>query len=463
MALTKVKLIADGVIDVDHLAANHGITTDNIGEGTALYYTDARVSSYLTTNSYATEGYVTTAVSNLVDAAPSTLDTLNELAAALGDDPNFATTVTNSIATKLPLSGGNITGNFSVDTDTLFVDAANNNSKTDAIVLPKGTIAQRPAVSQSGYMRYNTENDNVEFYNGTNWLAFENKYILDVEYLVVAGGGGGDNGYGGGGGAGGYRSSVIGENSGGGASAENTLKITTNTTLTVTVGAGGTGQTNGSSSSFSTINSIGGGAGGDHATLVVADRAGEDGGSGGGGGGDQADEDGPGGSGTASQGYDGGSGFGFSSATPDYRAGGGGGGAGQAGQSASNGTGGNGGDGVQSSITGTSIYRAGGGGGSVRGPAGSPVPGEGGLGGGGNGEVTNDPDPVNQAGAANTGGGGGAGGSVVGSGGSGVVIIRYPKSFFIEISEGLTASTSTVGDFKVTTFTAGSDTIQFTV
>jgi hypothetical protein len=110
MALTKVKLIADGVVDVDHLAANHGITTDNIGEGSALYYTDARVSSYLTTNSYATEGFVTTAVSNLVASAPSTLDTLNELAAALGDDPNFATTVTNSIAGKLPLTGGTLTG-----------------------------------------------------------------------------------------------------------------------------------------------------------------------------------------------------------------------------------------------------------------------------------------------------------------------------------------------------------------
>lgn len=36
----------------------------------------------------------------LLDGAPSALDTLNELAAALGDDSNFATTVTNSIATK---------------------------------------------------------------------------------------------------------------------------------------------------------------------------------------------------------------------------------------------------------------------------------------------------------------------------------------------------------------------------
>jgi hypothetical protein len=49
---------------------------------------------------YATESYVTTAISNLVDSAPAALDTLNELSAALGDDANFSTTVTNSIATK---------------------------------------------------------------------------------------------------------------------------------------------------------------------------------------------------------------------------------------------------------------------------------------------------------------------------------------------------------------------------
>jgi len=52
------------------------------------------------TQSYATETYVNTAVANLVDSAPTTLDTLNELAAALGDDPNFATTVSTSIGTK---------------------------------------------------------------------------------------------------------------------------------------------------------------------------------------------------------------------------------------------------------------------------------------------------------------------------------------------------------------------------
>tara|TARA_R110001606_G_C15271752_1_gene639563 strand:+ start:284 stop:595 length:312 start_codon:yes stop_codon:yes gene_type:complete len=49
---------------------------------------------------YATTSYVTTQISNLVDSSPATLDTLNELAAALGDDPNFATTTANSIGTK---------------------------------------------------------------------------------------------------------------------------------------------------------------------------------------------------------------------------------------------------------------------------------------------------------------------------------------------------------------------------
>jgi hypothetical protein len=62
------------------------------------------------TTQIATTAFVSTAVSNLVDSAPGTLDTLNELAAALGDDANFSTTVTNSIATKLPLAGGTLTG-----------------------------------------------------------------------------------------------------------------------------------------------------------------------------------------------------------------------------------------------------------------------------------------------------------------------------------------------------------------
>lgn len=49
---------------------------------------------------YATTTYVDNAVSNLVDTAPETLDTLNELSAALGDDPNFATTISSELGLK---------------------------------------------------------------------------------------------------------------------------------------------------------------------------------------------------------------------------------------------------------------------------------------------------------------------------------------------------------------------------
>lgn len=60
----------------------------------------------LSTYNFATEAYVSTAISDLVDSSPETLNTLNELAAALGDDPNFATTM----ATELGKKQNTITG-----------------------------------------------------------------------------------------------------------------------------------------------------------------------------------------------------------------------------------------------------------------------------------------------------------------------------------------------------------------
>ena len=67
----------------------------------------------------ATKTYVDTSISNLVAAAPGALDTLDELAAALGDDANFATTVTNSIATKLALAGGTMSGAIAMGTNKI--------------------------------------------------------------------------------------------------------------------------------------------------------------------------------------------------------------------------------------------------------------------------------------------------------------------------------------------------------
>jgi len=61
------------------------------------------ISGYGITDAYTiseTDSAISTAVANLVDSAPAALDTLNELAAALNDDADFSTTVTNSLALK---------------------------------------------------------------------------------------------------------------------------------------------------------------------------------------------------------------------------------------------------------------------------------------------------------------------------------------------------------------------------
>jgi cytoskeletal protein CcmA (bactofilin family) len=67
----------------------------------------------------ATTAFVETAISNLIDSSPGALNTLNELAAAIGDDANFSTTITNSIATKLNLSGGTMTGAINLNSNNI--------------------------------------------------------------------------------------------------------------------------------------------------------------------------------------------------------------------------------------------------------------------------------------------------------------------------------------------------------
>jgi hypothetical protein len=93
--------------------------TDTITEGTTnKYYTDTRVGTYLSTNSYATQSYVTTAISNVIDGAPTALNTLNELAAALNDDASFASTVTTALGT-IPTSVSQLTNDTGFITSQL--------------------------------------------------------------------------------------------------------------------------------------------------------------------------------------------------------------------------------------------------------------------------------------------------------------------------------------------------------
>ena len=88
------------------------------------------------TTQVASTAFVRTEVTNLVDSAPGALDTLNELAAALGDDAAFSTTVTNSIALKAPIASPTFTGTVTLAAG---VDLA---TSTTGKVIQRGAFLQ---------------------------------------------------------------------------------------------------------------------------------------------------------------------------------------------------------------------------------------------------------------------------------------------------------------------------------
>jgi hypothetical protein len=99
--------------------------------GTGLSYNDTTGAISVDTSTIATQSYVGTAVSNLVDAAPTTLNTLNELAAALNDDANYASTVSTALGLKAPLADPTFTGTVSGITKSM-VGLGNVDNTTDA-------------------------------------------------------------------------------------------------------------------------------------------------------------------------------------------------------------------------------------------------------------------------------------------------------------------------------------------
>ena len=96
-------ITVDGSGNVSIVDDSHAHIIANVdGLQTALddLPTTAEAQGFATTALNSANSYTDNAVAAFIDSAPETLNTLNELAAALGDDPNFATTITNSIALK---------------------------------------------------------------------------------------------------------------------------------------------------------------------------------------------------------------------------------------------------------------------------------------------------------------------------------------------------------------------------
>lgn len=108
----------DGAFDyiLNDLEALHDAQTDSASTFTTAALTVTGTTSVPTANSdnnsktIANTAFVKTAIANLVNGAPSQLDTLHELSTALGNDANFSATVTKEIGEKLDKAGGAITG-----------------------------------------------------------------------------------------------------------------------------------------------------------------------------------------------------------------------------------------------------------------------------------------------------------------------------------------------------------------
>ncbi|AVO22041.1 hypothetical protein PBI_WAITS_7 [Gordonia phage Waits] len=93
----------------------------------------------------ATKLYVDNKVASLVSSAPATLDTLDELAAALGDDPNFATTVSTQIGTKASTTYVDTQLNLKADKTAVTSSLA---LKRDRITTPNSVYATDAAGNQ---------------------------------------------------------------------------------------------------------------------------------------------------------------------------------------------------------------------------------------------------------------------------------------------------------------------------
>ena len=135
-------------------------------------------------NTVANTAFVKTAIANIVNGAPSQLDTLQELSAALGNDANFSATVANEIGEKVSKNGDTITGPILYDKtpndDTelpnkAYVDAAINSAVAAAVTSVTKTLSDNMhAQYPVGSYIYSDKADNPATYlpymSDTTWV-----------------------------------------------------------------------------------------------------------------------------------------------------------------------------------------------------------------------------------------------------------------------------------------------------
>ncbi|MCW2480475.1 hypothetical protein [Candidatus Symbiopectobacterium sp. NZEC135] len=127
----------------------------------------------------ATTAFVKAAIASLVDSAPGALDTLNELAAAIGDDPNFAATMTNALAAKAPLASPALTGTPTAPTAV----ATTNNTQVASTAHVKLAMAAGTALAATKLATPRTING-VPFDGSTN-ITLKPEDIGVGEYIIL--------------------------------------------------------------------------------------------------------------------------------------------------------------------------------------------------------------------------------------------------------------------------------------
>ena len=177
--------------------------TDYIDSATAITLANTRITANIidednmSSNSatrapsqQSVKAYVDAEVSGLVASAPGALNTLNELAAAIGDDANFSTTITNSIAAKLDSALA-----------TQLIDSAYVQARTTAgtdsaatISLINNTINAFKTISVAGQDNVvaDTSSDTLTFTAGSNMTITTNANGDAITFTAAGGGGGGD-------------------------------------------------------------------------------------------------------------------------------------------------------------------------------------------------------------------------------------------------------------------------------